>query len=38
MNPDKYSQIVHDYDGVRQDTVWETIQKDLPDLLKKLQA
>lgn len=32
------NRIVHDYDGVRLDTVWDTIQKDLPDLLKKLQA
>ena len=30
------NRIVHDYDGVRLDTVWDTIQNDFPDLLRIL--
>jgi uncharacterized protein with HEPN domain len=30
--------LIHDYFGVDIDAVWETIQKDIPDLQKKIQA
>ena len=30
------NRIVHDYDGIRLGIVWDTIQNDFPDLLKKL--
>ena len=30
------NRIVHDYDGVRLEIVWETIQNDFPALLEKL--
>ncbi len=30
------NRIVHDYDGIRLETVWETIHNDFPILLEKL--
>ena len=30
------NRIVHDYEGIRLEIVWETIQFDFPELLKKL--
>jgi len=30
------NRIVHDYAGIKLDTVWDTIQNDFPDLLAKL--
>lgn len=32
------NRIVHDYEGVRLEIVWETIQNDFPDLLKKMRV
>lgn len=32
------NRIVHDYDGIRLEIVWETIQNDFPVLLEKLSA
>ena len=32
------NRIVHDYDGVRLEIVWETIQNDFPALLEKLKT
>ncbi len=31
------NRLVHDYDGIRLEIVWETIQKDFPRLLEKLE-
>ena len=31
------NRIVHDYEGIRLGIVWDTIQHDFPDLLRKLQ-
>ena len=30
------NRIVHDYEGIKLEIVWETIQKDFPKLLKKI--
>ena len=30
------NRIVHDYEGIRLEIVWETIQNDFPELLKKM--
>ena len=32
------NRIVHDYEGVRLEIVWETIQDSFPELLKKLEG
>lgn len=31
------NRIVHDYEGVRLEIVWDTIQNDFPELLRKLE-
>ena len=32
------NRIVHDYEGIKLEIVWETIRNDFPELLKKLKA
>ena len=31
------NRIVHDYEGVRLEIIWDTIQNDLPELLRKME-
>ena len=30
--------LIHDYDGIKLDVVWEVIQRELPALIQQMQA